>query len=61
VQLFGGTLPSNLERLRVNHATMGNNSPIELFSIMIAHEERHQGQMEGIRQDANFPKPSATV
>jgi uncharacterized damage-inducible protein DinB len=56
VQLFDGPMPPNLERLTVSHATMGNNSPVELLSIMIAHEERHQGQMQSIRKNANFPK-----
>jgi uncharacterized damage-inducible protein DinB len=60
MQLFHGPLPANLERLTVSHATMGNNNPVELFSIMIAHEERHQGQMESIRRNANFPRAAAT-
>jgi uncharacterized damage-inducible protein DinB len=59
MQLFQGPLPANLERLRVNHATLGNNNLIELFSIMVAHEERHQGQMESIRRNASFPRAAA--
>jgi uncharacterized damage-inducible protein DinB len=60
VQLLDGPMPLDLERLTVSHATMGNNSPVELFSIMIAHEERHQGQMQSIRGSANFPKSVAS-
>jgi uncharacterized damage-inducible protein DinB len=59
-KLLGGPMPPNLERLTVSHATMGNNSPVELFSIMIAHEERHQAQMQSLRSNANFPKAAVT-
>jgi hypothetical protein len=27
---------------------------------MVAHEERHQGQMESIRRNASFPRAAAT-
>jgi hypothetical protein len=56
MQLFHGPLPSNLESVSMNHPAMGNNNPIEMLGILIAHEERHQGQIEGIQSNSNFPK-----
>jgi uncharacterized damage-inducible protein DinB len=60
MQLYHGPLPSNLERVSMNHPAMGNNNPVEMLGILIAHEERHQGQIESIRSNPKFPKALAT-
>jgi uncharacterized damage-inducible protein DinB len=59
-KLFAGPLPPNLDQVTVSHPALGNNTPVELVRIMIAHEERHQGQMQSIRESANFPKTAAS-
>jgi hypothetical protein len=56
LELLQGPLPRDLERIRVDHPVMGFNNIVEMFRIMLAHEERHQGQMEGIRKDPRLPK-----
>jgi hypothetical protein len=60
-KVFAPPLPANLERLTVNHPTMGNNNPVELFRILIAHEERHQEQITGIRKNPNFPSAAVRL
>jgi uncharacterized damage-inducible protein DinB len=59
-KLFAAPLPPNLDQVTVSHPALGNNNPVELLRIMIAHEERHQGQMQSIRGSANFPKAAAS-
>jgi hypothetical protein len=54
-QVFKGPLPANIEDLRIDHPVLGNNSIAQLLRIMTAHEERHQGQMAGLRSNPNFP------
>ena len=51
-------MPNNLDQLTINHPIMGNNTIPQLFRIVMAHEERHQGQMSGVQAQANFPKAS---
>ena len=60
-KLLRGPLPPNFERMRMDHPVIGNNNPIEMCRIMIAHEERHQGQIAHIRRNSKFPKASATA
>ena len=55
---FRSPMPRNFEDLTINHPIMGNNTIPQMFSIMIAHEQRHHQQMSDIREDAKFPKVS---
>jgi len=55
---FRTPMPHNLDQLTINHPIMGNNNIPQLFNIVIAHEQRHQGQMSDVRAHANFPKIS---
>ena len=55
-QLFSQPMPANVERLTISHPIMGNNNIVEMLRIMIAHEERHRGQMSTLRADPGFPK-----
>jgi DinB superfamily len=55
---FRTPLPSNLDQLTINHPILGNNNIPQLFNIVIAHEQRHQGQISDVRGHANFPKVS---
>ena len=54
--LFEGQLPRDLERIRVDHPLLGYNNIVDMFRILLAHEERHQGQMKRAREHPNFPK-----
>jgi uncharacterized damage-inducible protein DinB len=42
---FQAPMPANIHQLTINHPLMGNNTIPQLFSIMIAHEQRHQAQL----------------
>jgi hypothetical protein len=42
---FQAPMPANIHQLTINHPLMGNNTIPQLFSIMIAHEQRHQTQL----------------
>jgi hypothetical protein len=53
---FRTPMPTNIDALTINHPILGNNTIPQLFSIMIAHEQRHQEQMSGVRAHPNFPK-----
>jgi uncharacterized damage-inducible protein DinB len=55
---FQTPMPSNIHELTINHPILGNNTIPQLFRIVIAHEERHQGQMSDVRAHASFPKVS---
>jgi uncharacterized damage-inducible protein DinB len=55
---FRSPLPTNIHELTINHPIMGNNTIPQLFGIVIAHEQRHQGQMSAVQSHANFPKVS---
>jgi uncharacterized damage-inducible protein DinB len=57
-EFFLAPMPSNLDQLTINHPVLGNNSIPQLFNIVIAHEQRHQGQIADLRAQANFPKVS---
>jgi len=54
-QLFTTNLPANVETLRINHPIMGNNTIPQMLRILIAHEERHRGQMATVKASPNFP------
>jgi len=56
VKFLQGPLPADLERLTIDHPVIGSNNIVELLSIMSAHEERHQGQIERLRKNDAFPK-----
>lgn len=56
MKLLEGPLPRDLERIRIDHPVLGFNNIVDMFRIMLAHEERHQGQMERIRKNSGFPK-----
>ncbi|MEO7649810.1 MAG: hypothetical protein ABIZ80_05035, partial [Bryobacteraceae bacterium] len=51
-------MPSNLHQLTINHPILGNNTIPQLFGIMLAQEQRHQGQMQELRAHHAFPKVS---
>jgi hypothetical protein len=55
--LLRGGLPANVEVPEIEHPIMGSNNLPRLLRIVIAHEERHQGQIAAIR--AGFPKTDA--
>jgi uncharacterized damage-inducible protein DinB len=55
---FQSPMPTNIHELTINHPILGNNTIPQLFRIVIAHEERHQGQMSDVRAQASFPKVS---
>jgi uncharacterized damage-inducible protein DinB len=57
-EFFRAPMPSNLDQLTINHPVLGNNNIPQLFNIVIAHEQRHQGQIADLRAQANFPKVS---
>jgi uncharacterized damage-inducible protein DinB len=57
-RFFQTPMPPNIHELTINHPILGNNTIPQLFSIVIAHEERHQGQMSDVRAHASFPKVS---
>jgi hypothetical protein len=57
-EFFAGPLPHNIQDLTVSHPIMGNNTIPQLFRIVIAHEQRHQEQMEGVQAHAKFPRMS---
>jgi uncharacterized damage-inducible protein DinB len=60
-KLLQGPLPADLERLTIDHPVIGSNNIVELLSIMSAHEERHQGQIQRLRKNTGFPKGTATA
>jgi uncharacterized damage-inducible protein DinB len=45
---FQAPMPANIRQLTINHPLMGNNTIPQLFSIMIAHEQRHQAQLSEV-------------
>lgn len=49
-------MPANFDALAINHPIMGNNTIPQMFRIMVAHEERHHGQMSDVREHPSFPK-----
>jgi hypothetical protein len=51
-------MPRNADELTINHPLMGNNTIPQLFRIVIAHELRHQEQMERVQADSGFPRVS---
>jgi hypothetical protein len=53
---FRSPMPPNIDELTINHPIIGNNTIPQMLCIMIAHEQRHQEQMSGVRDHANFPK-----
>ena len=55
---FRSPMPPNIDELTINHPILGNNTIPQLFEIVIAHEQRHQGQMADLLAHANFPAVS---
>jgi uncharacterized damage-inducible protein DinB len=55
-KLLSGPLPPNVEAPVMNHPIMGRTNIRELFRVVIVHEERHQGQIAGLRRRADFPR-----
>ncbi|HVW08067.1 MAG TPA: DinB family protein [Bryobacteraceae bacterium] len=55
-KLLLGPLPRNVERPVIDHPIMGRTNIRELFRVVIVHEERHQGQIAGLRARADFPR-----
>jgi uncharacterized damage-inducible protein DinB len=51
-------LPRNLDELTINHPVMGNNTIPQLLRLVIAHEQRHQEQMENLQAHSGFPRVS---
>lgn len=57
-EFFSMPMPRNIDDLTINHPIMGNNTLPQLLRIVIAHEQRHQEQMERVQAHAKFPKVS---
>jgi hypothetical protein len=57
-EFFARPMPRDLDELTINHPIMGNNSIPQLFKIVIAHEERHQRQIDRIQAHPDFPRIS---
>jgi uncharacterized damage-inducible protein DinB len=55
-RVLKGPLPPNVDAQFINHPLLGSNNLTRLLRIMIAHEERHHGQIDGVRGEARFPK-----
>src|SRR5262249_32651190 len=55
-ELFLMRMPRNADELSINHPIMGNNTIPQLFRIVIAHEQRHQEQIERLQAHARFPR-----
>lgn len=55
-RFFAAPMPRNINELTIDHPVLGNNTIPQMFRIVIAHEQRHQEQMAGVRAHANFPK-----
>jgi uncharacterized damage-inducible protein DinB len=55
---FQAPMPANIHQLTINHPLMGNNSIPQLFSIMIAHEQRHQAQLADVLAAAGLQNRS---
>jgi uncharacterized damage-inducible protein DinB len=51
-------VPSNIDELTISHPVLGNNTLGQSFRMLIAHEERHHGQMARVESLAGFPKTS---
>lgn len=58
--LLRAPLPSNVEGPSIDHPIMGRNNIPQLLRIVIAHEERHQGQIADLRAHADFPNAGWT-
>jgi uncharacterized damage-inducible protein DinB len=58
VKLLSGPLPANVDRPTIDHPLMGSNNLPALFRILMAHEERHQGQIAALRGSSDFPGPT---
>jgi uncharacterized damage-inducible protein DinB len=54
--LFAEPLPPNLSEMTLTHPLMGTNNPIQLLSLMGAHEERHQTQIRAVKSHAQYPR-----
>jgi hypothetical protein len=50
--LLCAPMPRNVEGPTLDHPLLGNNSLPQLFRILIAHEQRHQGQIANLRSGA---------
>jgi uncharacterized damage-inducible protein DinB len=55
---FQAPMPANIHQLTINHPLMGNNTIPQLFSIMIAHEQRHQAQLADVLAAAGLQNRS---
>lgn len=53
--LLRAPMPVYVERPTIVHPLMGSNNLPQLLRILIAHEERHQGQIARLRTHAGFP------
>lgn len=54
-KMLRAPMPENIDRPVIVHALLGRDNLQQLLRILIAHEERHQGQMLQLRANANFP------
>jgi hypothetical protein len=57
-EFFARPMPRNADELTINHPILGNNTIVQSLRILIAHEQRHQEQMERIQARADFPRVS---
>ncbi len=54
-KLLLAPMPANISGPTIDHPIMGRNNLLDLVRIVIAHEERHHGQIASIRAEARFP------
>jgi hypothetical protein len=55
-RVLRGPLPPNVDSQFINHPVLGSNNLPQSLRIMIAHEERHHGQIASVRGEPRFPK-----
>jgi DinB superfamily len=55
-EVFRRDLPPSLGNMTLSHPILGTNNIVQIFRIISAHEERHQGQMQAVLGNPRFPK-----
>lgn len=55
-RLIDANVDLDFERMSSEHPLMGSNTVPQILGFLARHERRHQGQMDGVRADARFPR-----
>ena len=55
-RLIDANVDLDFERMSSEHPLMGSNTAPQILGFLARHERRHQGQMDGVRADARFPR-----